>query len=60
MWVSLLSYLLLSAYRAGDSVSNIISPLMVFFPLVVVYRQRYVNDRYRYLASNDAILRLLC
>ncbi len=33
-----------AAYRVGDSVSNIISPLMVFFPLVVVYCQRYVKD----------------
>ncbi|MCG7588185.1 AbgT family transporter [Photobacterium sp. OFAV2-7] len=33
-----------AAYRVGDSVSNIISPLMVFFPLVVVYTQRYVKS----------------
>ncbi|MDN3717025.1 AbgT family transporter [Vibrio breoganii] len=33
-----------AAYRVGDSVSNIISPLMVFFPLVVVYCQRYVKN----------------
>ncbi|UTV27136.1 AbgT family transporter [Photobacterium atrarenae] len=33
-----------AAYRVGDSVSNIISPLMVFFPLVVVYMQRYVKS----------------
>ncbi|WP_062260299.1 AbgT family transporter [Endozoicomonas arenosclerae] len=33
-----------AAYRVGDSVSNIISPLMVFFPLIVVYCQRYVKD----------------
>lgn len=33
-----------AAYRVGDSVSNIISPLMVFFPLVIVYCQRYVKD----------------
>ncbi len=32
-----------AAYRVGDSVSNIISPLMVFFPLVVVYAQRYMK-----------------
>lgn len=32
-----------AAYRVGDSVSNIVSPLMVFFPLVVVYCQRYVK-----------------
>ncbi|MGI9273758.1 MAG: AbgT family transporter [Endozoicomonas sp.] len=33
-----------AAYRLGDSVSNIISPLMVFFPLIVVYCQRYIKS----------------
>ena len=33
-----------AAYRVGDSVSNIITPLMVFFPLMVVYAQRYVKS----------------
>lgn len=33
-----------AAFRVGDSVSNIVSPLMVFFPLVVVYCQRYVKS----------------
>ena len=33
-----------AAYRVGDSASNIISPLMVYFPLVVVYCQRYVKN----------------
>ena len=33
-----------AAYRVGDSVSNIISPLMVYFPLIVVYCQRYVKS----------------
>ncbi len=33
-----------AAFRVGDSVSNIISPLMVFFPLMVVYAQRYVKS----------------
>ena len=32
-----------AAYRVGDSVSNIISPMMVYFPLVVVYMQRYTK-----------------
>ncbi len=32
-----------AAYRVGDSVSNIISPMMVYFPLVVVYMQRYMK-----------------
>ncbi len=33
-----------AAYRVGDSTANIITPLMVFFPLVVVYCQRYIKD----------------
>ncbi|MDF2177141.1 AbgT family transporter [Aliiglaciecola sp. CAU 1673] len=32
-----------AAYRLGDSGSNIITPLMPYFPLVVVYCQRYVK-----------------
>ncbi|MDX1419056.1 MAG: AbgT family transporter [Rubricoccaceae bacterium] len=32
-----------AAYRVGDSSSNIITPLMPYFPLVVVYCQRYVK-----------------
>ncbi|MGI8893599.1 MAG: AbgT family transporter [Bacteroidia bacterium] len=32
-----------AAYRVGDSVSNIITPLMPYFPLVVVFAQRYVR-----------------
>jgi aminobenzoyl-glutamate transport protein len=31
------------AYRIGDSSSNIITPLMPYFPLVVIYCQRYVK-----------------
>jgi p-aminobenzoyl-glutamate transporter AbgT len=31
------------AYRVGDSTTNIITPLMPYFPLVVVYCQRYVK-----------------
>jgi aminobenzoyl-glutamate transport protein len=33
-----------AAYRVGDSVSNIITPLMPYFPLVVVYCQKYVKS----------------
>lgn len=33
-----------AAYRVGDSSTNIITPLMPYFPLVVVYCQRYVKD----------------
>jgi aminobenzoyl-glutamate transport protein len=32
-----------AAYRIGDSSTNIITPLMPYFPLVVVYCQRYVT-----------------
>jgi aminobenzoyl-glutamate transport protein len=33
-----------AAYRVGDSSSNIITPLMPYFPLVVVFCQRYVKS----------------
>lgn len=32
-----------AAYRIGDSTTNIITPLMPYFPLVVVFAQRYVR-----------------
>lgn len=32
-----------AAYRIGDSTTNIITPLMPYFPLVVVFCQRYVT-----------------
>ncbi|HSJ09533.1 MAG TPA: AbgT family transporter [Longimicrobiales bacterium] len=32
-----------AAYRVGDSTTNIITPLMPYFPLVVVFGQRYVK-----------------
>lgn len=32
-----------AAYRVGDSTTNIITPLMPYFPLVVVYCQRYTR-----------------
>ena len=32
-----------AAYRVGDSSSNIVTPLMPYFPLVVVFCQRYVK-----------------
>jgi aminobenzoyl-glutamate transport protein len=32
-----------AAYRIGDSSTNIITPLMPYFPLIVVYCQRYVT-----------------
>jgi aminobenzoyl-glutamate transport protein len=33
-----------AAYRVGDSTTNIITPLMPYFPLVVVFGQRYVKS----------------
>ena len=33
-----------AAYRVGDSSTNIITPLMPYFPLVVIYCQRYVKN----------------
>jgi aminobenzoyl-glutamate transport protein len=32
-----------AAYRVGDSTTNIITPLMPYFPLVVVFSQKYVK-----------------
>lgn len=32
-----------AAFRIGDSCTNIITPLMVFFPLIVIYCQRYTK-----------------
>lgn len=31
----------LAAYRVGDSPTNVLTPLMAYFPLVVVFTQRY-------------------
>jgi len=33
-----------AAYRIGDSTVNIVTPMMPYFPLVVVYAQRYVKS----------------
>lgn len=41
MQVGLSPELTQAAYRVGDSSSNIITPLMPYFPLVVVFCQRY-------------------
>jgi aminobenzoyl-glutamate transport protein len=34
----------LAAYRTGDSPTNVLTPLMAYFPLVVVFAQRYQKD----------------
>jgi len=33
-----------AAYRVGDSTTNIITPLLPYFPLIVVFCQRYVRQ----------------
>jgi aminobenzoyl-glutamate transport protein len=33
-----------AAYRVGDSGTNIITPLMVYFPLVLVFARRWVPE----------------
>jgi len=33
-----------AAYRVGDSTTNIVTPMMPYFPLVVVFAQRYVKN----------------
>jgi aminobenzoyl-glutamate transport protein len=43
MQVGLSPELTQAAYRVGDSVVNIITPLMPYFPLVVAFSQRWVK-----------------
>jgi aminobenzoyl-glutamate transport protein len=33
-----------AAYRIGDSYSNILTPLLPYFPLVIVFAQKYVRN----------------
>ena len=33
-----------AAYRVGDSMTTILTPLMPYFPLIVVFCQRYVKS----------------
>ncbi|MGC6465191.1 MAG: AbgT family transporter [Akkermansiaceae bacterium] len=33
-----------AAYRVGDSATNIISPLMVYFPLILIFAKRWQKD----------------
>ena len=44
MLVGLSPELTQAAYRVGDSSTNIITPMMPYFPLVVVFCQRYVKN----------------
>ena len=34
----------LAAYRVGDSPTNVVTPLMPYFPLMVVFARRYQRD----------------
>ena len=34
----------LAAYRVGDSPMNVVTPLMAYFPLIVIFVQRYRKD----------------
>ena len=33
-----------SAYRVGDSITNIISPLMPYLPIIIVFAKKYDRD----------------
>ena len=44
MQVGIAPELTQAAYRIGDSTTNIITPLLPYFPLVVVYCQRWVPE----------------
>ena len=35
----------LAAYRVGDSPMNVVTPLMAYFPLIVIFVQRYQGTR---------------
>jgi aminobenzoyl-glutamate transport protein len=34
----------LAAYRVGDSPANVVTPLMAYFPLIVIFARRYKKD----------------
>jgi aminobenzoyl-glutamate transport protein len=33
-----------AAYRIGDAFTNILTPLLPYFPLIIIFAQRYVKD----------------
>ena len=45
-----------AAYRVGDSATNIITPLMVYFPLILIFCQRWQNIRSGQFGRNYAAL----
>ena len=44
MYLGMSPELTQAAYRVGDSCTNIITPLMVYFPLVLTFAQRWRTD----------------
>ena len=44
MLVGVSPYMTTAAFRMGDSTTNIITPLMVYFPLILTFAQRWVKD----------------
>ncbi len=44
MLVGVSPYMTTAAYRMGDSITNIITPLMVYFPLILTFAQRWVKE----------------
>lgn len=44
MLIGVSPYMTTAAYRMGDSTTNIITPLMVYFPLILTFAQRWVKD----------------
>jgi len=43
MQVGIAPELTQAAYRIGDSTTNIVTPLLPYFPLIVVYCRRWVS-----------------
>ena len=44
MWLGIAPQTVLAAYRVGDSPLNVITPLMVYLPFVVLIAQKYVKS----------------
>ena len=48
----------LAAYRVGDSPFNVVTPLMAYFPLIIIFAQRYRQGRgHRHGRRDDAPVR---
>lgn len=44
MMMGLSPELVQAGYRVGDSITNIITPLMPYLPIIIIFAQRYVKD----------------